>query len=191
MPSRCLGGRALAVIPPGLVGQGNSSSEKVQGPVRQQAQQGPTMRASSILCDQGSSPERQGRTGIIPLCSALFNHIWVLHPMLGSCSTGKILKNWSEFNRCHREGQGLKHLLCEEQAAELGLIQPRAEMASGAHLSSPQYLQGGNSRGRARLFTAACDGRVRDNRQKLKLERFKLGMKKFFSLLGQPSSGAG
>lgn len=100
--------------------------------------------------------------------------------MLGSCSTGKILKNWSEFNRCHREGQGLKYLLCEEEAAELGLIQPRAEMASGAHLSSPQYLQSGNSRGRARLFTAACDGRVRDNRQKLKLERFKLGMKKFF-----------
>lgn len=140
---------------------------------------------------RGPAQRGKGGQGLSPSAQHSLDHIWVLHPVLDSCSTGKILKNWSEFNRCHQEGQGLKHLLCEEEAAELGLIQPQAEMALGAHLGSPQYLQSGNSRGRARLFTAACDGRVRDNRQKLKLERFELDMKKIFSLLGQPSSGAG
>jgi len=63
-------------------------------------------------------------------------------------------------------------------------------MASGAPLGNPQYLQSGNRRGRARLFTAACDRGVKDNRHKLKLKRFGPDVKNFFSLLGQPSSGA-
>lgn len=72
MPSRCLGGRALALIPPGLLGQGNSSLEGAQVPVRQWTEQGPATRASSILCGQGSGLQSQGRTWIIPLCSAVY-----------------------------------------------------------------------------------------------------------------------
>lgn len=41
-------------------GQGNSSLEKAQDPVRQQDEQGLATRASNVLCEQDSSPESRG-----------------------------------------------------------------------------------------------------------------------------------
>lgn len=81
-------------------------------------------------------------------------------------------------------------MLCKEKAAQLGQVQVPAEMASGPPLSNLHYLQSGDRRGRARLFRVACDGRARDNRHKLKLEKFGLDTKSVFSLLEKPSNGA-
>jgi len=80
---------------------GNSSSEKAQGPVWQGAEQGPATRDSSTLHKQGCSPESRGRTGLSPSAQHSLDHIWVLRPVLGPCSMGKTLTNWSEFSRCH------------------------------------------------------------------------------------------
>lgn len=60
-------------------------------------------------------------------------------------------------------------------------------MASGAPLSSPQYLQRWSNR-QSWAFHSCCDGTVRDNRHKLKLRRFRPDVKNFFSLLGQPNN---
>lgn len=88
MPRHCLGYRTLATIPPGLVGWRNSSlgmAKTLSGSeLNRGQQQGPKHHVWA-----GSRPESQGRDGLSPFAKHFAFNIWVLHPVLGPCSTGK------------------------------------------------------------------------------------------------------
>lgn len=91
-------GRALAAIPPGLVGLGKRSLEKAQGTSRQQVKKG-QQEGPAASC---VNPQRAWGGQESPSSAQhSLDHIRVLHPVLGPCNTGKTMKNWSEFSRCH------------------------------------------------------------------------------------------
>lgn len=94
-------GRALAVIPPGLVGLGKSSLEKAQGTVRQQVKRGQQQRPAASCVNRGLAQRARGGQELPSSAQHPLDHIRVMHTVLGPCSTGKTMTNWSEFSRCH------------------------------------------------------------------------------------------
>lgn len=102
---------------------------------------GASSKGPSILCEQGPAWRARGRNGLSPFAQHSAVNIWVLHPVLGPCSTGKTLTDCSELVQQMPPGRSVAQHLLYQKSAELGLIQPQAVMASGAPLSSPQYLR--------------------------------------------------
>jgi len=141
-------------------------------------------KANYILGCVKSSMASRSREGILSLCSTLVRlHLESCVQLWGpQCKKDMGLLDQVQ-RRAKKMVRGLKHLSDEERVRELGLFSLKKRRLLGDLIAAFQYLKGAYKKDRERLFTKAHGVRTRGNSFKLKKGRFKLDIRKKFSMV--------